>query len=60
MKGFLLIMASVLMALMPVSSCKGNSRGEDDNSKVLVAYFSVTGNTKAVAEHIAYVTGGDV
>lgn len=60
MKGFLFFMACLLTASMPLSSCKGSNRGGDDKSKVLVAYFSVTGNTKAVAEHIAYVTGGDV
>ena len=28
--------------------------------KVLIAYFSATGNTKRVAENLAKVTGGDL
>jgi flavodoxin len=30
------------------------------NKKVLIAYFSATGNTKRVAENLAKVTGGDL
>ena len=37
------------------------SAGEDTKSStVLVAYFSATGNTKATAETLAKVTGGDL
>lgn len=37
------------------------SAGEDaKSSTVLVAYFSATGNTKATAETLAKVTGGDL
>ena len=32
----------------------------DTETGVLVAYFSATGNTKAVAEQIAELTGGDL
>lgn len=33
---------------------------EGDGSKILVAYFSNTGNTESVANKIAEVTGGDI
>ena len=33
---------------------------QDETANVLVAYFSVTGNTESVAESIAEVTGGDL
>lgn len=36
------------------------SSTESDNGKVLVAYFSATGNTKAIAEYVAKATGGDL
>ena len=36
------------------------SEPQDGESGILVAYFSATGNTKAVAEQIAAVTGGDL
>lgn len=35
----------------------GQSSG--NNSKTLVAYFSATGNTQAIAERIAELTGAD-
>ena len=31
-----------------------------ENANVLVVYFSATGNTGQVAEHIAAATGGDL
>lgn len=36
------------------------SRQEATGGKVLVAYFSATGNTRPVAEKVAEVTGGDL
>jgi flavodoxin len=36
-----------------------NTGGSEENSGVLVVYFSVTGNTKGVAEKIASITGAD-
>jgi flavodoxin len=36
------------------------SEADPSRSDVLVAYFSVTGNTKGVAEKIAAITGGDL
>ena len=39
---------------------QGSDAPLEENSKTLVAYFSATGNTKAVAEKIASYTGGDI
>ena len=36
-----------------------NTGGSEENSGVLVVYFSATGNTKGVAEKIASITGAD-
>lgn len=36
-----------------------NTGGSEENSGVLVVYFSATGNTKGVAEKIAGITGAD-
>ena len=35
-------------------------KNDDDNTKVLVVYYSATGSTAAVAETIADSTGGDL
>ncbi len=42
-----------------VSSDSKSTDNSTDGKKVLVAYFSATGSTKAVAEYIATATGGD-
>lgn len=34
--------------------------GSENSNKILVAYFSATGNTQAVAEQIAKLTGADI
>lgn len=44
--------------LSPEDTAENTSSPED--GKVLVAYFSATGNTKGVAEQIAEYTGGDL
>ncbi len=41
------------------NSGTGGTSGTD-GGKILVAYFSCTGNTKAVAEQIAEITGGEL
>lgn len=41
------------------NSVTGGTSGTD-GGKILVAYFSCTGNTKAVAEKIAEITGGEL
>lgn len=42
------------------SSSSAKIKTTKSNSKVLVAYYSATGSTKAVAEKIANATGGDL
>lgn len=39
---------------------QSDGAGDPEQQKVLVAYFSCTGNTRAVAEKIAALTGGDL
>lgn len=41
-------------------SAVSEKQDESPNKKVLVVYYSATGNTKEVAESIAYVTDGDL
>lgn len=38
----------------------GEAEGSDSGKDTLVVYFSVTGNTKGVAEKIADITGADI
>lgn len=44
----------------PQEVSEGASLEPSGNTKTLVAYFSATGNTKAVAERIAELTGADI
>jgi len=53
MKKIVMIMAALLTISLSVCS-----QGKKTKSKVLVAYFSATGTTKAVAKQLAEVTGG--
>ena len=51
------------LAAMLLTYCSSESEvkaQETSNGKVLVAYFSFTSNTKAYAEKIAEITGGDL
>ena len=62
MKRFLITFTIMAMAL---SACAQNKKTEqktqeENNMKTLVAYFSATGTTKALAEKIAKATGGDL
>ena len=53
---YFFIIATMMMTLnMNVEAQKTTS-----GKKVLVAYFSRSGNTKAVANHIKELTGGDL
>ena len=46
---------------MSITACKNNATAQPEKpTKVLVAYFSATGNTKAAAEKLAAVTGGEL
>ena len=57
MKRIVLMMAALLTICL--SACSQKQK-ENKNMKVLVAYFSATGTTKAVAEQLAAVAGGDL
>ena len=64
MKKILLTIAAMAMV---IASCAQNKKSqqntntqEEKQMKTLVAYFSATGTTKALAEKIAKVTGGDL
>lgn len=62
MKKSFLALLSVLC--LGIFSCTSNATSNTDagektkDNKILVAYFSATGNTKKVAESIASITGG--
>lgn len=60
MKGIFILMACLFAVFLPQPECDAAGMGDGGGKKVLVAYFSVSGNTMAVAEHIASVTDGDV
>ena len=64
MKKILLTIAAMAMV---IASCAQNKKSQENTNtqeekqmKTLVAYFSATGTTKALAEKIAKVTGGDL
>ena len=50
------------MALLGIASCANGQNGKTDmkGKKILVAYYSWGGNTKAVGDYIAQKTGADV
>lgn len=58
------ITALILLAtLIPFASCSAKTStdaSEQERTGILVAYFSAQGHTKAVAEKIANITGGDL
>lgn len=65
--GIKFIISAVLMltALASFASCTPKNSSENGSEKatepkILVAYFSAQGHTKAVAEKIASITGGDL
>lgn len=58
MKGFYLL-SVMLLALITLPAHSQNSGNNTGSRKVLVAYFSATGNTQRVAERIAELTGAD-
>ena len=61
MRNLLLVMTAMLLTCCS-SESDVNAQGAQTpaNGKVLVAYFSFTSNTKAYAEKIAQMTGGDL
>lgn len=58
MKKIIVIAIVVLVAILGV--CLVSSTGRTTNNRTLVAYFSATGNTAAVAERLATATGADL
>ena len=54
------LVAMLLMCCSGESDVKAQEPQSSVNGKVLVAYFSFTNNTKAFAEKIAEMTGGDI
>lgn len=65
--GIKFIVSAILMltAVASFASCSPKNSSESNpvkvtEPKILVAYFSAQGHTKAVAEKIASVTGGDI
>ena len=55
MKTMKLILATTIVALTAASCCS-----KSNAPKALVLYYSLTGNTKAVAEEIANRLGADI
>lgn len=53
-------MKKLLPVLMLFCAVFTNAKADDTNGKILVAYFSATGNTKAVAERLATATNADL
>lgn len=61
MRHFLLLMTAMLLTCCSSDSeVKAETSQTTAGGKVLVAYFSFTNNTKAFAEKIAQMTGGDL
>lgn len=52
----------MIMSLLGIASCANgqNSKIDMEGKKILVAYYSWGGNTKAVGEYIAQRLGADV
>ncbi len=57
---FLMLTALASFAVCTPKNSSENCSGKATKPKILVAYFSAQGHTKAVAEKIASVTGGDL
>lgn len=59
-KIFYLLLTSLLLLSFGCGSAQEAAKGQAAEGKILVAYFSCTGNTKALAEKVASVSGGDL
>ena len=57
-KNLFFVMILLLAALCCL--CGAGFAAEEEHSDILVVYFSATGTTKGVAEHIAELTGADL
>jgi hypothetical protein len=50
----------IIATIMTTLNMNAEAQKATNGKKVLVAYFSLSGNTKAVANHIKELTGGDL
>lgn len=60
---FIAVLAASATALTVFNSCNAQEKEENtmpNDKKVLIAYYSLSGNTKDVAEAIRSKTGGDI
>ena len=60
---FIAVLAASAAALTAFNSCNAQEKKENimpNDKKVLIAYYSLSGNTKDVAEAILSKTGGDI
>lgn len=60
---FIAVLAASTVALTAFNSCNAQEKKENimpNDKKVLIAYYSLSGNTKDVAEAIRSKTGGDI
>lgn len=53
-------MKKLLSVLIVVCAIFSNAKADETNDKILVAYFSATGNTKSVAEKLASAINADL
>ncbi|MBO4815122.1 MAG: NAD(P)H-dependent oxidoreductase [Muribaculaceae bacterium] len=63
MKKILSLIAVSLLAVLSLSACNSNKEGAkkiETNKKILVAYFSWSGNTREAAKYIAERLGADM
>lgn len=60
---FIAVLAASAAALTAFNSCNAQEKKENimpNDKKVLIAYYSLSGNTKDIAEAIRSKTGGDI
>ncbi len=58
--GLLLALAGILFGMSATAQTTGEEKLPMANSKILIAYYSLSGNTREVAEAIREKTGGDL
>lgn len=58
--GILVTSAAALFGMTAAAQTTGEEKAAAGNSKILIAYYSLSGNTRKVAEAIQEKTGGDL
>lgn len=53
-------MKKMLLLFLPMAVVSGHASAENENSRILVAYYSLTGKTERVATAIADASGGQL